>query len=109
VAKWVAAEEKRAIGGCRRQFRGEAQVRDDKDMAAAVIASINLVLWGDPGSNRVLAPSAGRLPVKSAAQAVAMGKDRYSADKPVLPDYAALDAAGANIVLAGFRNEDWRM
>lgn len=84
-------------------------MRDDKDVAAADTASSNLVMRDDPGRNRVLAPSAGRLPVKSAAQGVAMGKDRYSADKHVPPDYAVWDTAGATIVLAGFRNEDWRM
>jgi len=84
-------------------------VRDDKDVAAADIASSNLVLWGDPGGNRMLARSAGRLPVKFAAQGGAMGKHRYSADKHVLPDYAVWDTAGAKIVLAGFCNEDWRM
>jgi hypothetical protein len=64
VAGWVASEEKRAINEWRRQFRGEAQVRDDKDITDADIASSNLVLWGDPGSNRVLARIADKLPMK---------------------------------------------
>ncbi|SPF50133.1 conserved exported hypothetical protein [Candidatus Sulfopaludibacter sp. SbA4] len=64
VAKWVAAEEKHAITEWRRQFRGEAQVRDDKDVTDADIAASNLVLWGDPGSNKVLARIADRLPIK---------------------------------------------
>ena len=51
VAPWVAAEQKRAIAEWRRQFRGEAQVREDKDVTDADIAASNLVLWGDPGSN----------------------------------------------------------
>ena len=55
VAKWVAAEQKHAITEWRRQFRGEAQVRDDTEITDADIAASNLVLWGDPGSNRVLA------------------------------------------------------
>jgi hypothetical protein len=85
VAGWVAAEEKRAILEWRRQFRGEAQVREDKDVTDADIASSNLILWGDPGSNRVLARIADRLPVKWTADGVALGKDRYSATHvPVL-------------------------
>ena len=63
TASWSVAEEKRAIAEWRRQFRGEAQVRDDKDITDADIAS-NLVLWGDPGSNRVLARIADRLPMR---------------------------------------------
>ena len=73
VAPWVAAEEKHAIAEWRRQFRGEAQVRDDKDITDAEIAASNLVLWGDPGSNRVLARIADRLPVKWTAAGVVAG------------------------------------
>ena len=74
VAAWVAAEEKHAISEWRRQFRGDAQVRDDKDVTDADIAASNLVLWGDPGSNRVLARIADRLPVKWTADAVVVGQ-----------------------------------
>jgi hypothetical protein len=80
VAKWVAAEEKHAITEWRRQFRGDAQVRDDRDVSDADIAGSNLVLWGDPGSNQVLARIADRLPVKWTAAGVVVGKDRFSAD-----------------------------
>jgi len=80
VAPWVAAEQKRAIGEWRRQFRGEAQVRDDKDITDADIAASNLVLWGDPGSNRILARIADRLPVKWTADGIVAGANRYPAD-----------------------------
>jgi poly(3-hydroxybutyrate) depolymerase len=77
VAAWVAAEEKHAITEWRRQFRGEAQVRDDKDITDAEIAANNLVLWGDPGSNRVLARIADRLPVRWTAEGVTAGSQRF--------------------------------
>jgi len=80
VAPWVAAEQKRAIGEWRRQFRGEAQVREDKDITDADIAASNLVLWGDPGSNRILARIADRLPVKWTAEGIVAGANRYAAD-----------------------------
>src|SRR3954451_6623955 len=80
VAKWVADEEKHAITEWRRQFRGDAQVRDDKDITDAEIAASNLVLWGDPGSNRVLARIADKLPVKWTTDGVAVGTARYAAD-----------------------------
>ena len=80
VAKWVTAQEDRAIAEWRRQFRGEVQVRDDKDISDADIASSNLILWGDPGSNRVLARIALWLPVQWTADAVVMGKNRFPAD-----------------------------
>jgi hypothetical protein len=79
VAPWVASEQKRAISEWRRQFRGEAQVREDKDVTDADIASSNLVLWGDPGSNRILARIADKLPVKWTAGGVILGGQTYSA------------------------------
>ena len=86
VAAWVASEQKHAIAEWRRQFRGEAQVTQDKDLTEAEIAASNLVLWGDPGSNRVLARIADRLPVKWTAEGVVVGGKTYPADThaPVL-------------------------
>jgi hypothetical protein len=80
VAKWVAEEQGRAIKEWRRQFRGEAQVRADTDVTEADIASSNLILWGDPGSNRLLARIADQLPVKWTAEAVIVGTNRYKSD-----------------------------
>lgn len=80
TAAWVSAEQKRAIVEWRRQFRGEAQVREDKDVTDADIAASNLVLWGDPGSNKILARIADRLPVKWTAEGIVVGSAKYSAD-----------------------------
>jgi poly(3-hydroxybutyrate) depolymerase len=119
VAPWVASEEKRAIAEWRRQFRGDAQVRDDKDITDADIASSNLILWGDPGSNRILARIADKLPMKwptSGAQALIMiypnplNPKKYvvlnsgftfretdyasnAMQTPKLPDFAVVDTA----------------
>jgi dienelactone hydrolase len=79
LAVWVAAEQKRAIGEWRRHFRGEALVRTDAELTDAEIASSNLVLWGDPGSNKVLARIAAKLPVQWTADAVVIGAQRYPA------------------------------
>ena len=78
VAQWAASEEKRAIAEWHRQFRGDAQVRDDKDVTDADIANSNLVLWGDPGSNQILARIADRLPVKWTADGIVVGGTRYA-------------------------------
>jgi hypothetical protein len=79
IAKWVAAEQAHAIREWRRQFRGEAQVRDDAQITDAEIAASNLVLWGDPGSNRVLARIADKLPVRWEGEALVAGKRRFPA------------------------------
>ncbi len=51
VGKWATAEMGHAVDHWRRQFRGDARVKDDRDVTDADIAAHNLVLWGDPSSN----------------------------------------------------------
>ena len=77
VGKWAAAEEARAIRQWRGIFRGEARVRDDAAITDADIASSNLVLWGDPGSNQVLARIADKLPIRWTASGIAEGSKQY--------------------------------
>jgi hypothetical protein len=80
VGKWTESEEARAIKEWRREFRGEAQVRRDVDVSDAEIAPNNLILWGDPSSNKILARIADKLPIQWSAAGIAVGKDHYSAD-----------------------------
>ena len=79
VAKWAEAELARAIVRWRGTFRGEARVKDDRDITDADIASSNLVLWGDTGSNAVLARIAAKLPIGWTTEAVTLGAARYPA------------------------------
>ena len=51
-SSWVQGELAHAIEHWRRQFRGEARVKDDTAVTDADIASRNLVLWGDPPATR---------------------------------------------------------
>ena len=86
VADWVKREQAHAIEHWRRQFRGEARVKADTAITNFDIANSNLILWGDPSSNKVLARIASKLPVKWDAQSVKVGTASYAADHhaPVL-------------------------
>ncbi len=64
TGKWATAELDRAVFEWRRQFRGEAPIKEDKALTEADIAGSNLVLWGDPGSNSVLAKVLAKLPIQ---------------------------------------------
>jgi hypothetical protein len=77
VGKWVAGEMAHAVEHWRRQFRGEARVKNDADVSPDDIANSNLVLWGDPSSNQVLAKIAGKLPIAWDARAVKVGDHSY--------------------------------
>ncbi|PAW88096.1 MAG: hypothetical protein B9S33_05285 [Pedosphaera sp. Tous-C6FEB] len=83
VGKWADAEMKHAMDHWRRQFRGDARVKDDKAITDADIAAHNLVLWGDPASNKLLSRILERLPVRWDSQSVRVGTVSYSAAQHV--------------------------
>jgi hypothetical protein len=77
TAKWAALEETHFVNQWRSQFRGDAQVRDDDEVTEEDIASNNLVLWGDPGSNAVLAKIAAKLPITWTAEGIKLNGKSY--------------------------------
>jgi hypothetical protein len=83
VGSWSAGEQAHAIEHWRRQFRGEARVKDDTDITEADIAAQNLVLWGDPSSNKMLAKIADKLPIHWNAQEIRVGNKNYPTDHHV--------------------------
>lgn len=86
VGAWVAAEQERAIQEWRRLFRGEARVKNDDAVNDEDIANSNLLLWGDPVSNKMLARIIDRLPLSWNAQTVKLGAQQFAADQhaPIL-------------------------
>ena len=58
-------------------------MKDDTAVTDADIAAHNLVLWGDPSSNKVLAKIADKLPVHWDAQSLRVGAQTYSGDHHV--------------------------
>jgi dienelactone hydrolase len=79
VGAWARGEMGHAVDHWRRQFRGDAPVKDDTAVTDEDVASSNLVLWGDPSSNQVLARIADRLPVHWDANGVTLGARRFDA------------------------------
>ncbi|HEV7405677.1 MAG TPA: prolyl oligopeptidase family serine peptidase [Chthoniobacteraceae bacterium] len=83
VGAWVKAEMERAIPQWRTVFRGDARVVDDTAVTEEMIANANLVLWGDPASNKVLARIIGQLPIKWSAESVEAHGVKYPAGSHV--------------------------
>ena len=79
VGAWAKSELDRAILEWRRVFRGEARVKDDTAITADDIANANLILWGDPSSNKVLAKISAKLPMTWDAKKLNVGKLEVSA------------------------------
>ena len=70
---WAKSELEHAVGFWRKVFRGVAPVKDDSALTEADIANANLVLWGDPSSNTVLARILKKLPLSSGKNCVTPG------------------------------------
>jgi dienelactone hydrolase len=109
VGKWAESEMNHAITHWRQQFRGEAIVKDDTDITGTDIASSNLVLWGDPASNAILAKIADKLPVKWTKDGVVAGGETFKADThvPVLIYPNSLNPRKYVVVNSGFTYREY--
>lgn len=79
VGQWSDAELERAIIHWRRHFRGDARVVNDTQVTEELIQSANLVLWGDPSSNSVLAKIADQLPIQWNSDRLRVGRTEFDA------------------------------
>ncbi|HEY1174109.1 MAG TPA: prolyl oligopeptidase family serine peptidase [Verrucomicrobiae bacterium] len=83
VDQWVKSELDHAVTHWRQQFRGDARLKKDTEITDADIAQHNLVLWGDPQSNALLAKIADKLPIKWTKQGLWAGALNHSAETHV--------------------------
>lgn len=104
VGSWVSSESARAIEHWRRHFRGVAQQRKDTEVTEADIRSNNLVLWGDPSSNALLARMADKLPIQWSADGIRVNGKTYSAasNAPVLIFPNPLNPTRYVVINSGF-------
>jgi hypothetical protein len=77
VGAWADTEMKHATDHWRKQFRGDAPMKADTELTDADIVNNNLILWGDPKSNAVLAKIADKLPIKWTEKGVTVGDKTY--------------------------------
>lgn len=104
TAEWAEKEMKHAITHWRSQFRGDAPVKFDTDIKDDDIKNNNLILWGDPMSNAVLAKIADKLPIKWTDKGVTVGKDTYEhgSHVPVLIYPNPLNPSKYVVINSGF-------
>jgi pimeloyl-ACP methyl ester carboxylesterase len=69
-------------------MRGDIRVKNDTAVSATDIANYNLVLFGDPGSNSLIAKIIGRLPIQWTKSDITVGSQQFpSADHAVVLIY----------------------
>ncbi|WP_035612620.1 hypothetical protein [Haloferula sp. BvORR071] len=76
---WASAELDRAIREWRKQFRGDVRIKDDTAVTEEDIRSANLILWGDPTSNALMAKVGPQLPLKWDAGNIQAGEKSFPA------------------------------
>ena len=79
LGAWTASQLAKATNDWRAQFRGDARVKDDSQVTDADIKASNLVLFGDPQSNKLLARIADKLPIRWDGSSVKVGGQSFSA------------------------------
>jgi hypothetical protein len=79
VQHWAEARLKRFADDWRHYLRGEVRIKKDTEVTPDDVERFHLVLFGDPGSNRVLARLLKDLPVRWTKQEVELGGRAFEA------------------------------
>jgi hypothetical protein len=73
VHKWVEAEMNHAAAHWRKQFRGLVLIKADTEVTQSDREKHNLILWGDPSSNKIIGELLPKLPIKWDSSTIEIG------------------------------------
>ncbi len=62
-----------------RYYRSHPRIKDDKDVTAEDFAMYHVALFGDPGSNRWIAKTQAKLPIRWTRQSIGVGTQSFAA------------------------------
>jgi dienelactone hydrolase len=79
VDAWANANLKRFSDEWRRHYRGDLPIKDDTEVTEDDVRRANLILFGDPGSNRWISKVLPRLPIQWTCDTLELGNDRHPA------------------------------
>ena len=93
-------------------LRGDPRVKDDRDVTPSDIANNNLILFGDPWSNQLIAKIIGKLPIQWTKEQITLGGRTVetSTHLPVLIFPNPLNPNRYVVINSGhtFSEDDWR-
>ena len=81
VGRWTKSEFQHACQEWRRHFRGDSQIRNAKDITEQDILGKNLIVFGTPETNSIIAKIAEQLPIKWRDSQIAAGENKFSSDR----------------------------
>lgn len=79
VGAWAEANLNRFADEWRRHYRGYLPIKNDTDVTEDEVRRSNLILFGDPGSNRWIAEVLPKLPLQWTREEIQLGKERHRA------------------------------
>jgi hypothetical protein len=79
VARWADARLERFRDDWANYLHGEVRIKADTEVTPADVASYNLILFGDPGSNRLIADVLDGLPLAWTRASVTLAGQTYAA------------------------------
>lgn len=109
VGNWVRSESARAVEHWRRHYRGDARQKSDQEVSETDIRDHNLVLWGDPSSNQLLAKLAPSLPIRWEKNQIVVGNQTFATDThaPILIFPNPLNPTRYIVLNSGFTFRDY--
>ena len=101
VGAWADASLRRFAYEWARYMGGDLPVKNDTEVTEADIRTKNLILFGDPGSNRWIAKALAKLPVTWTRETVKLGAETYAAKNhaPVLICPSPFEKAGDRYIV----------
>jgi hypothetical protein len=111
VQKYAEANLKRFVAEWSRFMRGKLEAKDDINVTSEDIARKNLILFGDPSYNSLIAEVVDNLPLKWTQDAITLAGKEYDASEhvPVLIYPSPLNASRYVVLNSGhtFRARDF--
>src|SRR5207249_8281767 len=78
IGAWADANLRRFAYEWHRYFRGQLPIKDDTAVTEDDVRRCNLILFGDPGSNRWIEKALPRLPLRWTRDEFQLGSARYA-------------------------------
>lgn len=112
VTPWSMVELDRFQKDFSKWLRGDPRVKDDKDVTTSDIANNNLILFGDPWSNQMIAKVVDKLPIQWTREKITLAGRTVDAAShaPVLIFPNPLNPGRYVVINSGhtFSEDDWR-
>ncbi|MFN0052254.1 MAG: prolyl oligopeptidase family serine peptidase [Planctomycetales bacterium] len=83
VQRYADASLERFAEEWRHYFRGELPIKKDTEVTSEEVRTCNLILFGDPGSNRWMAQALPRLPIRWTPETLEFAGQEYRSDRHI--------------------------